>query len=207
MFSYRMFSVDGFDFGLNYGLNKVRFPAPLPVGSKVRMRMKLASVDDVPGGAQFTTELTFEREGEAEFRRREREAVLELLGPGGPEVIALGGGAVESEEVRATLGGHVCVWCEVDEETAWERASRDSERPLAADRDQFARRFAARAPLYEGLARAILPANARDAAAEAAPAIAESEPTTQEGVPHLLVRESGPGDHLRGTSPRCSPKP
>jgi acyl dehydratase len=64
MFSYRMFSVDGFSFGLNYGLNKVRFPAPLPVGSKVRMRMKLASVEDVPGGAQFTTELTFEREGE-----------------------------------------------------------------------------------------------------------------------------------------------
>ena len=54
----------GFGFGLNYGLNKVRFPAPLPVGSKVRMRMKLASVEDVPGGAQFTTELTFEREGE-----------------------------------------------------------------------------------------------------------------------------------------------
>ncbi len=74
--------------------------------------------------------------------------------------------------MRAALGGHVCVWCEVDEETAWERASRDSERPLAADRDQFARRFAARAPLYEGLARAILPANARDAAAEAAPWIA-----------------------------------
>ena len=48
---------------VNYGLNRVRFPAPLPVGSRVRMRMKLASVDDVPGGAQFTTELTFEREG------------------------------------------------------------------------------------------------------------------------------------------------
>ncbi|MGZ5334056.1 MAG: bifunctional shikimate kinase/3-dehydroquinate synthase [Solirubrobacterales bacterium] len=114
----------------------------------------------------------FEREGEAEFRRREREAVLELLGPGGPGVVALGGGAVESEEVRAALGGHLCVWCEVDEETAWERASRDSERPLAADREQFARRFAARAPLYEGHARAILPANARDAAGEAAPWIA-----------------------------------
>jgi len=63
-FSYAMFSVQGFGVGLNYGLNKVRFPAPLPVGSKVRMRMKLASVEDVPGGAQFTTELTFEREGE-----------------------------------------------------------------------------------------------------------------------------------------------
>ena len=63
MFSYAMFSLEGFAFGVNYGLNKVRFPAPLPVGSKVRMRAKLASVDDIPGGAQLTTELTFEVEG------------------------------------------------------------------------------------------------------------------------------------------------
>jgi acyl dehydratase len=54
--------VEGFAFGVNYGLNRVRFPAPLPVGSRVRMRMKLVGVDDIPGGAQFTTELTFERE-------------------------------------------------------------------------------------------------------------------------------------------------
>jgi acyl dehydratase len=63
-FSYAMFKAEGFAFGVNYGLNKVRFPAPLPVGSKVRMRMKLAKVEDVPGGAQITSELTFEREGE-----------------------------------------------------------------------------------------------------------------------------------------------
>ena len=88
-------------------------------------------------------------------------------------MIALGGGAVESEEVRAALGGHVCVWCEVDEEIAWERASRDSERPLAADRDRVRRAASPRArPLYESLARAILPADARDAAAEAAPWLA-----------------------------------
>ena len=62
-FSYAMLKVDGFTFGVNYGLNKVRFPAPMPVGDRVRMRMKLAAVDDIPGGAQFTTELTFEREG------------------------------------------------------------------------------------------------------------------------------------------------
>ena len=62
-FSYSLFEVQGVAFGLNYGYNKVRFPAPLPVGSKVRMRMKLAKVEDVPGGAQITTELTFEREG------------------------------------------------------------------------------------------------------------------------------------------------
>jgi acyl dehydratase len=63
MFSYRMFSFSGFAFGVNYGVNRVRFPAPMPVGGRVRMRAKLASVEDVPGGAQITTELTFEREG------------------------------------------------------------------------------------------------------------------------------------------------
>jgi acyl dehydratase len=63
MFSYEMFSMEGFAFGVNYGLNRVRFPAPMPVGGKVRMRAKLASVDEIPGGAQILTELTFEREG------------------------------------------------------------------------------------------------------------------------------------------------
>ena len=62
-FSYDMFSFEGFAFGVNYGLNRVRFPAPLPVGDRVRMRAKLAAVEEVPGGAQITTELTFEREG------------------------------------------------------------------------------------------------------------------------------------------------
>ena len=62
-FTYDAYAVEGFAFGVNYGLNKVRFPAPLPVGSKVRMRMKLAKVEDVPGGAQITSELTFEVEG------------------------------------------------------------------------------------------------------------------------------------------------
>jgi acyl dehydratase len=62
-FSYDMFSFQGFAFGVNYGLNRVRFPAPMPVGGKVRMRAKLASVQEITGGAQITTELTFEREG------------------------------------------------------------------------------------------------------------------------------------------------
>jgi len=62
-FSYAMFSLEGFAFGINYGLNRVRFPAPLPVGSKVRMRAKLEAVDEIAGGAQITTGLTFECEG------------------------------------------------------------------------------------------------------------------------------------------------
>ncbi|HMJ01288.1 MAG TPA: MaoC family dehydratase [Conexibacter sp.] len=62
-FSYTLFTVEGFAFGLNYGVNKVRFPAPLPVGSKVRMRVAMSSVDDIPGGIQMATTCTFEREG------------------------------------------------------------------------------------------------------------------------------------------------
>jgi acyl dehydratase len=62
-FSYDMFSFEGFAFGVNYGLNRLRFPAPLPVGGRVRMRAKLLSVEEIPGGAQLATELTFEREG------------------------------------------------------------------------------------------------------------------------------------------------
>ena len=62
-FSYDMYTFEGFAFALNYGLNRLRFPSPLPVGQLVRMRAKLAAVDEIPGGAQITTEVTFEREG------------------------------------------------------------------------------------------------------------------------------------------------
>ena len=62
-FSYQLVAFEGFAFGVNYGTNKVRFPSPMPVGDRVRMRMRCASVDDIPNGAQVTMELTFEREG------------------------------------------------------------------------------------------------------------------------------------------------
>jgi acyl dehydratase len=55
--------MEGFAFAVNYGLNKVRFPAPLNVDSKVRMRARLAELSEIPGGAQMIMELTFEREG------------------------------------------------------------------------------------------------------------------------------------------------
>ncbi len=58
-----MAAVDGVTMGVNYGLNKVRFPAPVPAGSRVRARVALVSVDDVPGGAQVTSQVTLEREG------------------------------------------------------------------------------------------------------------------------------------------------
>lgn len=55
--------VRGFSMGVNYGANKVRFPSPVPVGSKVRLGVKLAGVEDIAGGVQLTMEFTFEVEG------------------------------------------------------------------------------------------------------------------------------------------------
>ena len=55
--------VDGVRMGVNYGLNKVRFPAPVPVGSRVRAGVRLKSVEDIEGGAQIINEITIEREG------------------------------------------------------------------------------------------------------------------------------------------------
>ncbi len=51
--------------GVNYGLNKVRFPAPVPVGSRLRGRFKLLSYEPIEGGAQVTMEVSMEREGSA----------------------------------------------------------------------------------------------------------------------------------------------
>lgn len=119
----------------------------------------------------------FEREGEAEFRRREERLVVSALNAlagqvgGASSVVALGGGAIEIEAVRRALSEHLPVWCDVDEDTAWERAQ-GSGRPLAVDRQEFSRRFADRRPLYEKAARAILPARAGEAGGRAAPWLA-----------------------------------
>ena len=49
--------------GVNYGLNRVRVPAPVPSGSRLRGRFKLLSYEPIEGGAQLTVEVTMEREG------------------------------------------------------------------------------------------------------------------------------------------------
>jgi acyl dehydratase len=63
MLAEQVLRYEGFAFAVNYGLNRVRFPAPLPVGNRVRMRITLMDVEDVLGGAQITMKLTFEGEG------------------------------------------------------------------------------------------------------------------------------------------------
>jgi len=59
----QIFSVGGVAMGVNYGANKVRFMAPVPVGAKLRAGVKVLAVDDIAGGAQVTIETTFETEG------------------------------------------------------------------------------------------------------------------------------------------------
>lgn len=59
----QVWKVKGVKMGVNYGLNKLRFPSPVPVGSKVRAKGKLLSVEDVKGGVQVAVEVTMEVQG------------------------------------------------------------------------------------------------------------------------------------------------
>ena len=59
------FAIDDVRMGINYGVNRVRFPAPVPVGSRLRAHLKLLAFEPLPGGAQVTLEATVEREGSA----------------------------------------------------------------------------------------------------------------------------------------------
>ena len=59
----KVWRVEGFAMGVNYGLNKLRFPSPVPVGGKVRLNATLAEVKEVSGGVEATVDMSFEVEG------------------------------------------------------------------------------------------------------------------------------------------------
>ena len=60
----QILEVEGVQMGINYGINKLRFPSPVKVGKKVRARAEVADVSDVANGVQATIRMTFEVEGE-----------------------------------------------------------------------------------------------------------------------------------------------
>ncbi len=60
---FDVFEVEGTNFVVNYGVNRVRFPTPVPVGRRIRLGAMLKAVKDVPGGVQALIEATFELEG------------------------------------------------------------------------------------------------------------------------------------------------
>jgi len=59
----QIFQITEVGMGINYGLNKVRFPAPVPVGSRVRVHGSITSVTDIGGGYQVEVPVIFEIEG------------------------------------------------------------------------------------------------------------------------------------------------
>lgn len=102
----------------------------------------------------------FERLGEDAFRARESELVGSLLEEADGGAIALGGGSILSERIRAAMGRHVVVWLQVDAADAWRRIAH-SNRPLATSAADVERLLGERLPLYEQLADAILPTGDR----------------------------------------------
>jgi len=62
MLEWEVYAVDGMRMGINYGSNKVRFPAPAPVGSRIRAAVDIANVETVPSGVKVVTVVTIELE-------------------------------------------------------------------------------------------------------------------------------------------------
>ena len=63
LFLPQVLEVRGISMGVNYGVDRVRFPSPVPVGSRLRGGAEVVAVDEVPGGVQATIRITVEREG------------------------------------------------------------------------------------------------------------------------------------------------
>jgi acyl dehydratase len=60
---FQLIAVENISMGINYGVDKVRFPSPVPVGSKLRARGEIIDVTPIDGGFQVKTKLTLETEG------------------------------------------------------------------------------------------------------------------------------------------------
>ncbi|HEX6781809.1 MAG TPA: bifunctional shikimate kinase/3-dehydroquinate synthase [Solirubrobacterales bacterium] len=134
----------------------------------------------------------FEEDGEEAFRAREAEIVGALLENAEGGAIALGGGSVLSERVRAALGRHTVVLLEIDAAEAWKRIE-GTERPLATSEADVERLLAERLPLYEELADAVVPMADEGVVERALPAIqalAEMPAGTR-----LLWASSASGDY------------
>ena len=119
------------------------------LGAELAGRLKRPFVDvdreieeHAPIGQIFATE------GEPAFRAREAKHVREALHAAVPSVVALGGGAVGTDQVRALLRDHAfSLHVEVDADAAWAR-SQGTDRPLAVDEPRFRELYEQRAPLY-----------------------------------------------------------
>ncbi len=124
------------------------------VGRRVASRLGRPFVDadrEIEDRASMAIPEIFSRRGELWFRRTEETVIRELLA-GDPGVLALGGGALESDRTRGLVTRVAdVVWLRASVEVAWTRV-KDSNRPLAADRERFERRAEAREATYRAAA-------------------------------------------------------
>jgi acyl dehydratase len=61
--AHEIYRIEGMKMGVNYGYDRIRFPAPVPVNSEVRLGAEIAGVEDLPGGLQLKLRFTWEIEG------------------------------------------------------------------------------------------------------------------------------------------------
>lgn len=142
------------------------------VGRRVAARLDREFVDAdraIEKHAGMAIPEIFSRRGEVWFRRTEEAVIREILG-GEPGVLALGGGALQSERTRGLVGRTAdVVWLRASVDVAWARVE-GSDRPLAGDRARFERRAAAREDVYRQTAD--LEVDADDPADEVAARVA-----------------------------------
>ena len=128
------------------------------LAGEVAARLDRTAIDAdrlIEGRAQLPLGAFFAKRGELEFRIAEAAIVRETLQRASPAVIALGGGAVKTPEVRGALVEHaLTVLVEIEVDTAWERV-RGSDRPLAQDEAEFRKLYEERRPLYRRAADAV----------------------------------------------------
>lgn len=63
-FAYECYNIEDVKMGINYGLDRVRFPNATPVNAEIRGRLLLMEYKEIPGGAQFKIQITFELKGQ-----------------------------------------------------------------------------------------------------------------------------------------------
>jgi shikimate kinase / 3-dehydroquinate synthase len=119
-----------------------------------RLSLPFVDVDDEIERRVGRISEFFDRYGEEGFRELERTTIEATLAAAPPQVVAVGGGALATPEVRALLRERaITVLLEVDVETAWKR-SRGGNRPLARDEGAFRELYEERAPAYQEAADA-----------------------------------------------------
>ena len=151
----------------------------------VRLELPFADTDDVIVAAHGPIPEIFAARGEPGFRALESAIVLRELEAlaDAPKVLALGGGAVLSEDVRRALARlpHV-VWLSAPARVLWRRVAGGADRPLARDEQEFRALLADREALYREVAAATVDTSGRAPAAVAEAVAAELEssrsPTT-----------------------------